>query len=121
MTHEPLSTIQESAVPSFKPGRERRAWVRHLVHRPGRIASNTSPTIFFLNALILDVSRRGLGLEVRRPVEIGTTLVVEVQGCDLNRKLIARVLHSTKQESGWRLGCELASGLTDAELNQLVG
>jgi hypothetical protein len=74
-------------------------------------------------ARIRDISLHGVGLLLSRRFEVGTILVIELQGtakvCE--RMMIARVAHATPHEGEWVMGCQFINPLSEDELKELVG
>jgi hypothetical protein len=69
-----------------------------------------------------DLSEVGIGLEVARPLEPGTPLLVHLKaappqgGC----QVAARVVHATEVAGGWRVGCAFAQRLTAEQVERLL-
>jgi len=49
----------------------------------------------------------------------GTLLEIEVHGRSVVKR-VARVVHSTKKDGGWLVGCTLNNSLSDAELERFL-
>jgi hypothetical protein len=69
------------------------------------------------------VSRRGMRLVFKRPLEPGTIVAVQLRSNQAGLSLIltGKVEHTTPQnDSGWLLGCSLSRPLTDEEICALL-
>src|SRR5262245_2062449 len=98
---------------------EHRSEPRYNCPRLVRIRPVTVPESSFRLAHVKNVSSHGIGLLLTNAVAPGTQLEIEAQGrCAIKR--VARVVHSTKQEGGWLVGCTLDNSLSDAELDRLL-
>jgi hypothetical protein len=84
-----------------------------------RVRTITVPESSFKLALVQNVSLHGIGLLLSYPVPTDTILEIEVQGRSTVSRF-ARVVHSTKQEGGWLVGCTLNNSLSVAELERLL-
>jgi hypothetical protein len=74
-------------------------------------------------ARIRNISADGISLLVSAPIESGTDLAIDMKTVDPSAllTLVARVVHSTKQEEGsWIVGCRTLSSLTEEELLALL-
>jgi hypothetical protein len=64
------------------------------------------------------ISTKGIGLFLTHPLVPGTLVDVELRTrCTVKR--VAQVVHSTKQEGGWLVGCTLDNPLSASELEAL--
>jgi hypothetical protein len=77
------------------------------------------PETSFRLSLVQNVSANGIGLLLMNPLAPGTLLEIELQGRSPSTR-IARVVHSTKQESGWLVGCTLNQSLSETELDRML-
>ncbi len=100
-------------------GAERRTEPRYNCPRLVRIRQVTVPENAFRLSLVQNVSAHGIGLVFANPFPPGTLLEIEVHGRSIVQRF-ARVIHSTKQEGGWLVGCTLNHSLSDAELERLL-
>jgi hypothetical protein len=69
-----------------------------------------------------DVSTSGIGFVSQRRFERGSTLLVQIlsESPDLPQLLVGKVVHVTAQATGeWLIGCALARGLSEADLQAL--
>jgi diguanylate cyclase (GGDEF)-like protein len=98
-----------------KSGRERRATARALSNRTARIRREGQESELEEFAAIRDVSMSGIGLHLDRRLPDDTVLMIEPLAPEA-RTLLARVLHTTPEEGGWRHGCELSTRLSAEEL-----
>lgn len=103
--------------------RNRRATIRY------RCAPATIGKIFstndqeFQRAWIIDLSLRGIGMEVSRPLEVGHLVMIAIRGHDgvTMHELTARVIHCEPLLQGnWSVGGELTAPLSADQLEQLL-
>jgi hypothetical protein len=71
-------------------------------------------------AVVRDLSPLGVGLYLERPLPADSLLTVEPFSPEA-RTLLARVIHATPEEGGWRHGCELSSRLSEEEIRRWLG
>jgi len=72
---------------------------------------------------VLDISPRGIGLRVERPVETGALLSLDLQDTAgrVTTSMLACVVHAAEPQDGRRaLGCNFIRELTDEELRALL-
>jgi hypothetical protein len=77
----------------------------------------------FQNGWVLDLSLKGIGLLLPKPIKAGTFLIIQIKGLSQKKTydLAARVAHATLQNSGdWLVGCELVKPLVHEELDDLL-
>ena len=77
----------------------------------------------FQRAWVLDLSSKGIGLELARALPIGTLVIVQLKGPDSAKtyELPAHVIHSTPKPTGdFVIGCELVSRLSNEDLEALL-
>ena len=77
----------------------------------------------FQRACVLDLSVRGIGLQISRRLELGTFLLVSVRSNDrsITFELYAQVVRCAPLPLGeWIVGCELAVPLTAEDLDHLL-
>lgn len=102
--------------------RNRRATIRY------RCAPATIGKVFsaddheFQRAWIIDLSLKGIGMELARPVDVGKLMLVSVRLSDgAVLEISARVIHCDPiPHSGWHIGCELTVPLTPDQLETLL-
>jgi hypothetical protein len=77
----------------------------------------------FQRAWVLDLSSKGIGLELTRTLPIGTLVIVQLKGAH-NGKIYefpAHVIHATPTPTGdYIIGCELVTRLSDEDLEALL-
>ncbi len=76
-----------------------------------------------VEAWVHNLSETGIGLNLSRPLDAGTAVVIRLCGSTdrLAVKLPAQVVHSTKELDGtWRIGCEFGEKLTAEMLDSLL-
>jgi hypothetical protein len=70
---------------------------------------------------IHNLSKKGIGLNLDRPIDVQTPVVVHLKNSFTSFRLGARVIHATPQADGtWRIGCELLDELTPEMLDDLL-
>jgi PilZ domain len=77
----------------------------------------------FQRAWILDLSLKGVGMQLSRPLEPGHLIIIAVRGNDGAKihELSARVMHCSPVPQGdWFVGCELTFPLSPEEMEQLL-
>ena len=77
----------------------------------------------FQRAWIIDLSLKGIGMQLSRPIDAGRLIIVLIKSNDGTRtfELSARVSHCHAQPQGeWSIGCELMTLLSPDELDQLL-
>jgi hypothetical protein len=67
---------------------------------------------------VRNISANGIGLLLTQPLEQGTQVHVELRTRSIVTR-IAQVVHSTKQEGGWLVGCTLNNPFSEGELQAL--
>jgi hypothetical protein len=84
-----------------------------------RIRPVSVPEAAFRLSVVQNVSTNGIGLALTFPFAVGTLLEIEMHSkCVVQR--FARVVHCTKQEGGWLIGCALNHSLSEAELERMM-
>jgi hypothetical protein len=105
---------------------ERRQAERHACTLDGfyRPLGTSSAWLWWL-AAVRDVSVKGISLSLTRHVEPGTLLSVELQNAaeTFKRTLLVRVVWIRAQVDvpGWEIGGAFVSGLSDEDLQALLG
>ncbi len=70
---------------------------------------------------ISNLSQGGIGLNLDRPLEVGTPLILHLKSAVRAYRLEARVTHATPQaDNSWRIGCELLEHLSPEMLDELL-
>ena len=100
-------------------GVEKRAEPRHRRPPLVRVRRVTVPQSAFRLSILRDVSTRGISLVLTNSVPAETMLEIELHGRSIVKRF-ARVVHSTKHEAGWLVGCSINESLSDAELERLL-
>jgi hypothetical protein len=97
---------------------EQRRESRYKCPKLARVFPIDSPKSLARLSLVRDLSANGIGLLLTRSMSPGTLMNVELCGrAIINR--VARVVHSTRAEEGWIIGCTLDNPLCDQELQEL--
>jgi hypothetical protein len=76
-----------------------------------------------LDVWVKNLSRTGIGINLGRPLDVGTDVIVCLKGPDQKTyfRKESRVIHATAEVDGtWRVGCEFANELTEDELDSLL-
>jgi hypothetical protein len=119
----PTSTPREEGTAKTVSRGNRRATIRY------RCAPATVGKVFsaedheFQRAWILDLSLRGVGMQLARPLNPGQHFALLVRSNDGLRtfELAGTVCHCDPVPHGdWLVGCELTIALTPEELDQLL-
>ena len=84
-----------------------------------RIRPVTVPASNLRLSQVHNVSANGIGLLHATPFALDTLLEIQFPGCTI-QSWIARVVHCTRQEGGWLVGCTLNHSLSTTELEQLL-
>jgi hypothetical protein len=76
----------------------------------------------FQRAWVLDLSVKGIGLQLTRPLKAGTLVVIQMKSSQKKiYDLAAQVAHATAMSCGdWVVGCELIQRLSQEELDDLL-
>ena len=77
----------------------------------------------FQLAWILDLSLRGIGMQLLSPVEPGRLIAISMKSSDGSKTfdLSAHVVRcNAAPHNEWYIGCELTHPITDEELDQLL-
>ncbi|HZZ78499.1 MAG TPA: PilZ domain-containing protein [Gemmataceae bacterium] len=97
----------------------RRATVRY------RCAPATTGKVYagvdheFLRAWIVDLSQRGIGMQLTKPIDLGRHVVIVMRSSDNSKsmEMSARVVrHHELPHNEWHIGCEFTIPLTPEEL-----
>ena len=94
---------------------EGRAEPRSRCPRLARIRPQTGSNTRERLSLVQNVSSSGIGLFLTQSLERGTLVEVELRS-RLIIKRVAQVVHATRQEGGWLVGCKLDHPLSASEL-----
>ena len=120
MSHQYVPLPQGAPKP---PWVNQRAAVRYQCApaTPGRIACVEDRE--FHRAWVLDLSTKGIGLELSRALPVGALVVVQLRS-QVNNKLYelpAQVMHATPKLGGeFVVGCALITRLSDEDLDALL-
>jgi hypothetical protein len=109
-------TVQETAQIETD---NRRSEKRYLCPKLVRIRQVTVPESAFRLSVVENISVSGIGLALSLPLAPGVLLEVELPGRSVIRRF-ARVVHCTKQERGWLIGCALNLSLSETELERML-
>jgi hypothetical protein len=104
-------------------GQDQRVWMRfacdlRACYRVVRVTERLSAP-----ARVVDISPRGVALQVDRAIQPGTVLSVDLQSTDSKSKLriFACVVRVKELKAGeWTLGCNFIREIHDRELNALL-
>lgn len=100
---------------------ERRAWVR-IPSKHDILCQPEEVNAGCLGA-VRDISSGGLALRLRRGLEPGACVIVELEtAADWPRLFSVRVIHTTQEgKDQWVMGCVFAQPVSEAELQALIG
>ena len=111
---------------SDRSGVECRVYERHTCELRGHCqptASRGESSEPRWSAIIIDISRGGIRLRLRRRFERGAILAFEVKGVNATQSctVVAKVIHVRGLGEGmWTMGCKFFNQLTDEELDGLL-
>ena len=113
----------ESGEARNSPWANHRATVRYQCPpaMPGRVILVEDQE--FQRAWIQDLSLGGVGLNMTRPLPLGTFVIVQVKSPITKKlyELAARVAHATARPNGeWLVGCEFTTHLNRDDLDALL-
>jgi diguanylate cyclase (GGDEF)-like protein len=100
-----------------RPGVERRTAERRPSGRPARVWSEELGGGGELPATVRDISAGGVGLSLRHHLAPGSLVMIEPEGGQGAKALLARVVRSVAEEGGWFHGCLLYTQLREDELD----
>jgi hypothetical protein len=115
----PARVLEPDGLPHSPTGGKRRALVHYRCLPDAARRRFIVESYETLEADVLDFTRQGLALIVKRPLAADTLVFVELASTcrRLHSELLARVVGAAKQgQHTWLLRCELAQPLSDAEL-----
>ena len=121
MSHKPFSVPQGLGKEYFGPNR--RASIRYRCARPIPRRMTIAESFTSVDAWVVDISAKGLGLLLDRPLENGTLLFVELEATPRASpvELLANVTRATPiGEAEWLIGCEFVNGLSEEELQAIL-
>ena len=114
-----LSPASTSGLNRIHVDDDRRSEPRYKCRRLVRIRPVTVPASNLRLSQVHNVSANGIGLLHASPFALGTLLEIQLQGCTIQSR-ITRVVHCTRQEGGWLVGCTLNHSLSTTELERLM-
>jgi hypothetical protein len=109
-----------SATARVQTGMDMRVEPRHVCPKLVRMRPVTMPKASFRLSQVKNVSAGGIALLLTHQVAPGALLEVELYSGSTGCRF-ARVVHCTKQEGGWLVGCTLNHSLSDPELEKFLG
>jgi hypothetical protein len=104
---------------THNPWAEKRAEPRYKCPKLLRMRPVTVPESSFRLSLVQNVSASGIGLLLTYGLSPGTLIEIEMPGRTATKRF-ARVMHATKQEGGWLIGCALNHSLSNGELERML-
>jgi hypothetical protein len=113
------SAAETSGQEANSSGAERRVEPRFNCPKLVRIRPVTVPASSFRLSQVQNVSAKGIGLLHGSPFPRDTLLEIQLQGRTMENR-VARVVHCTRQEGGWLVGCLLNNTLSTTELERLL-
>ncbi len=111
---------------SSRPVFECRVFDRHACELPGRCqptASQGQSAEPLWTATVVDISRGGIRLRLRRRFERGSILTIELKGANATQccTAVGKVVHVRANGNGfWIMGCQFFGPLGDDELKELL-
>ena len=115
-----MSTLlrQHTAPASFAISRsEQRRESRYKCPKLARVFPSNTPKSLARLSIVHDISAHGIGLLLTKHMSPGTMMNVELSGRAVTNR-VAQVVHSTRTEGGWIVGCKLDNPLSDQELQE---
>ena len=98
---------------------DRRSEPRYKCLRLVQIRPVTVPASNLRLSQVHNVSANGIGLLHATPFALGTLLEIQLPGCTIQSRIV-RVVHCTRLEGGWLVGCTLNHSLSTTELERLM-
>ena len=98
---------------------EMRSEPRYSCPKLVRMRPVSVPGAVFRLSAVQNVSANAIGLAVTTPLDPGTLLEIELPNRSRTTQF-ARVVHCTKQEGGWLIGCTLNQTLSASEMERLL-
>jgi hypothetical protein len=102
---------------------EKRSWERYRCTNKRDAAVLLSPGLQRFEAVLRDISAKGIGMLLDMQLLPGTFLVIQLicRRAGFSGDLSGTVRHSTKQADGtWVVGCSLSRSLADDEVRSLL-
>jgi hypothetical protein len=109
----------DSSAEVYDPGIEQRTEPRYHCPRLARIRPRTNKAVTERLAIVGNISVHGIALFLTQALEQGTLIDVELRSRYIWRR-VATVVHCTKQEGGWLIGCTLDNPLSEHELQSAL-
>ena len=116
-----MSTLLMQQVPSAAAndlGCDQRTETRYSCPRLARVRPRTTRAVTDRLSIVRNISANGIGLFLTHALDPGTLIDVELRSRCIVRR-VAKVVHSTKQEGGWLIGCTLDNPLSNQELQSV--
>jgi hypothetical protein len=95
-----------------------RTELRHHCPRLARVSPPKGPKSLSRLSIVRNISANGIGLFLTYALQPGTLVDVELRSRSIVTR-VAQVVHSTKQDGGWLVGCTLDNPLSGPELQEL--
>ena len=108
-----------SSVETHDLGIEQRTEPRYHCPRLARIRPRTRQGVTDRLAIVKNISAHGIRLFLTQALEPGTLVGVELRSRYIVQR-VATVVHCTKQEGGWLIGCTLDNALSEHELQSAL-
>lgn len=116
-----MSTVFTQHAPSAETSDlhiEQRVEPRYHCPRLARVSPRKGPKTFSRLSLVRNISANGMGLFLTQALEPGTLVDVELRSRLIVTR-VAQVVHCSKDEGGWLVGCTLDNPLSGPELQAL--
>jgi len=110
---------KEQANEQEEESTERRQFERHARVLDANWEGESQDVARFVR--VWDISRGGVRLSVREKLEVDAVLTVKIY--DVRGEYLAatlRIVHVQERDSGWSLGCEFQTPLSEEQLNFLI-
>jgi hypothetical protein len=103
--------IADERCGSGRESQERRAAVRVVCEIPVTACAMAQTDTLTRWAIVRDASKHGVGLLAPREYAVGTVLLIWREWRNPEHSIIATVVHSRREPSGWFHGCRRIDGM----------
>jgi hypothetical protein len=116
------SSLPQGLAPEYT-GLNRRASIRYRCTRPIPRRMALAESFTSVDAWLVDISIKGLGLLLDRPLEKGTLVFVELEATPEAPpvEMLANVVRTTPVGLGeWVIGCDFVNGFSEEDLQAVL-
>lgn len=121
LSEQDLQSFCGSADP--EPHTDQRSYPRYTCDIQARYQVVSAPALPAQPALVLNISNTGVGLLVRRCIEVGSLLTMELAAANhpVPLTILSCVVHVTElPEEEWALGCNFITEISEIDLKSLL-